>query len=68
MTRDLIIRHAEMFDARGFVFVLEGRKIAFTVLDQDNIFNPNKGFFNLTVEGMDEGEAILFVDGIFAGL
>mgnify|MGYP000905286754 CR=1 FL=1 len=68
MTRDVIIRHAEMFDARGFVFVLEERNIAFTVLDQDNIFNPNKGSFNLIVEGMGKGEAILFVDGIFTGL
>jgi hypothetical protein len=68
MTRDEIIKTAEYFDARGFVSVLEGRGIQFSILDQDNIAWPNRGYLNLIVDGMDPGEALLFFDGVFQGL
>ena len=68
MTRDEIIKTAEYFDARGFVSVLEGRGIQFSILDQDNISDPNDGYFNITVNGMDPGEALLFFDGVFQGM
>jgi hypothetical protein len=45
-----------------------GADIAFAVIDQDNIQDPNDGYLNLAVEGLDVGEAILFIDGEFSGL
>ena len=68
MTRDEIITAAGSFNAKGFVTLLEDQNVSFAVLDQDNIMNPNDGYLNLAVEGLDVGEAILFVDGEFSGL
>ena len=68
MTRDEIITAAEKFTAEGFVTLLEDRNISFAVIDQDNICDPNDGYLNLAVEGLDVGEALLFVDGEFSGL
>jgi hypothetical protein len=34
----------------------------------DNIGNPNDGYLNLIVDGLEPGEALLFIDGEFAGL
>ncbi len=68
MTRDQIITAAELFNAEGFVTLLEDQNIAFAVIDQDNIQDPNDGYLNLAVEGLDVGEAILFIDGEFSGL
>ncbi len=68
MTRDQIITAAELFNAKGFVTLLEDQNVSFAILDQDNIQDPNDGYLNLAVEGLDVGEAILFVDGEFSGL
>jgi hypothetical protein len=34
----------------------------------DNISDPNDGFVNIAVDGLELGEALLFVDGAFSGL
>ncbi len=68
MTRNQIIKAAEKFNAEDFVTLLEDRNISFAVIDQDNIQDPNDGYLNLAVEGLDAGEALLFVDGEFSGL
>ena len=68
MTRNQIIKAAEKFNAEDFVTLLEDRNISFAVIDQDNIQDPNDGYLNLAVEGLDVGEALLFVDGEFSGL
>lgn len=68
MTREQIIKAADSNNARGFLNLLDDRDINYVVLDMDNIGNPNDGYLNLIVNGLDEGEAILFIDGEFAGL
>lgn len=68
MTREQIIKAADSNNARGFLNLLDDRDISYAVLDMDNIGNPNDGYLNLIVNGLDEGEAILFIDGEFAGL
>ena len=58
-----IIKTAKSSDAKEFLTILDKKKVFYEVLDQDNIFNPNEGYLNLIVDGMPEGESILFVDG-----
>jgi hypothetical protein len=67
MTQDQIIRLAESLNAKEFLSLLEDRDADYEVLDMDNIGNPNEGFLNLVVEGMPEGQSILFSDGKFTG-
>lgn len=68
MTREQIIKAADSNNARGFLNLLDDRDINYAVLDMDDIGNPNDGYCNIAVEGLDAGEAILFIDGEFAGL
>ena len=58
-----IIKTAKSSDAKEFLTILDKKKVFYEVLDQDNICNPNEGYLNLVVEGMPEGESILFFDG-----
>lgn len=67
MTRDQIITAAETTNAKEFVTLLDSQSVAFMVLDMDNMLDPNDGYLNLAIEGLDKGEAILFVDGVFSG-
>jgi len=68
MTRDEIIRTAEMNDAAAFLAIAEQAGLAPTIIDQDNIFDANDGYLNVIVNGLARGEALLFVDGEFSGL
>ena len=68
MTRQDIIATAEAFRANAFITILEQQGVDFAILDMDNISDPNDGYLNLAVTGLEPGEAILFVDGEFAGL
>ena len=63
MEAQKIIKTAKSSDAKEFLTILDKKKVFYEVLDQDNIFNPNEGYLNLIVDGMPEGESILFVDG-----
>jgi hypothetical protein len=68
MTRQDIIATAEAFRAKGFITILEQQGVDFAILDMDNISDPNDGYLNLAVAGLEPGEALLFVDGEFSGL
>ena len=68
MKRDQIIKAAESNSAKAFLNLLDGQSINYEVLDMDNIGNPNDGYLNLIVDGLEPGEALLFIDGEFAGL
>ena len=66
MTRNQIIKAAETNDAVGFLALAEQKGLAPTILDQDNIMNANDGYLNVDVEGMPEGESLLFINGDWA--
>ena len=68
MTRQDIIATAETFKANGFITILDQQRVDYEILDMDNISDPNDGFLNITVDGLEQGEALLFVDGVFSGL
>ena len=68
MTRQDIIATAETFKANGFITILDQQRVDYEILDMDNISDPNDGFLNITVDGLEQGEALLFVDGAFSGL
>lgn len=68
MKRDQIIKAAESNSAKAFLNLLDSQSINYEVLDMDNIGNPNDGYLNLIVDGLELGEALLFIDGEFAGL
>ena len=68
MTRDEIIKMAEACRPESFMGELDEQRIDYMILDQDNISDPNDGYFNITVAGLEPGEALLFVDGEFSGL
>lgn len=68
MTRQDIIATAEAFQAKGFMTILDRQRVDYIVLDMDNISDPNDGYLNITVAGLEPGEALLFVDGEFSGL
>jgi len=65
MTKKQILDAAKELKASDFIEMLDRKKIFFDVLDQDNIMDPNDGFFNIEVDGMPEGESLLFTDGEF---
>jgi hypothetical protein len=68
MKRGQIIKAAESNSAAGFLALAEQNGLAPTILDQDNIMDANDGYLNVIVNGLDRGEALLFIDGEFAGL
>ena len=68
MTRQDIIATAEAFQAKGFMTILDQQRVDYMVLDMDNISDPNDGYLNIIVAGLEPGEALLFVDGEFSGL
>jgi len=65
MTKKQIITAAASSNASKFIEMLDRKKVSFYVLDQDNIMDPNDGIFNIAVEGLSAGEALLFDDGEF---
>ena len=67
MTRQDIIATAA-FKANGFIIILDQQRVDYELLDMDNISDPNDGFLNIAVDGLKQGEALLFVDGVFSGL
>jgi hypothetical protein len=67
MTRDQITKAACKLSARDFMGLMEHNEVFTEVLDQDNIMDANDGYFNVIVEGMNPGEALLFIDGEFCG-
>ena len=67
MTKDQITEAACKLNAEDFMNLMEHNGVNTEILDQDNIMDPNDGYFNVIVEGMDLGEALLFVDGEYCG-
>ena len=67
MTRLQIIKAACTLSAGDFLGLADHYGLAPTILDQDNILNPNDGYLNVIVNGLPEGEALLFINGEFAG-
>jgi len=65
MTKKQIITAATSRNASRFIEMLDRKKVSFYVLDQDNIMDPDDGILNIAVEGMPDGEALLFDDGEF---
>ena len=67
MTKDQITEAACKLNAEDFMNLMEHNGVNTEILDQDNIMDPNDGYFNVIVEGLDLGEALLFVDGEYCG-
>jgi len=63
MTRLQIIKAACKFNAQDFLDLMEHYRVSTNILDQDIIMDVNEGCLNVAVEGLDEGEALLFYDG-----
>jgi hypothetical protein len=68
MTRQDIIATAEAFKANGFIIILDQQQVDYEILDIDNISDPNDGFVNIAVDGLEPGEALFFINGTFSGL
>jgi hypothetical protein len=67
MTRLQIIKAACKLNAKDFLALMEHYNIGTVILDLDNIQDPNDGYLNVAVDGLDVGEALLFIDGEFCG-
>ena len=67
MTRLQIIKAACTLSAGDFLGLADHYGLAPTILDQDNIHDPNDGYLNVIVNGLARGEALLFIDGEFVG-
>jgi hypothetical protein len=67
MTKNQITKAACKLNAKDFLALMEHNKVETVILDQDNIMNANDGYLNVAVEGLDVGEALLFIDGEFCG-
>lgn len=65
MKRDQIIEAATTLSATDFLVLAEANRLAPTILDQDNILDPNDGYLNVIVNGLMKGESLLFIDGVF---
>ena len=63
MTQNQIINAARSLRAKSFLALMDHKGVLTEILDQDNIFNANDGYLNVIVEGMPDGEALLFIDG-----
>jgi hypothetical protein len=68
MKREDIIRVAENNKAKEFLAFAEAFGLAPTILDQDNVQDPNDGYLNVIVNGLARGEALLFIDGELSGI
>jgi len=64
MTNQEILNQAEKLNAVKFVEFLEANKIDYSILDC-NLMDYNDDYFNVEVDGFDEGDALLFYDGKF---
>tara|TARA_R110002126_G_scaffold271793_2_gene415820 strand:- start:1414 stop:1617 length:204 start_codon:yes stop_codon:yes gene_type:complete len=63
MTQNQIIKAACKLSAKSFLELMDHNGVFTEILDQDNICNANDGYLNVIVEGMPDGEALLFIDG-----
>lgn len=63
MTRDQIINCAQLLNADEFISILHIENVSFDILDQDDLLDVNSGNCNIEVEGLIEGEALLFFNG-----
>lgn len=68
MKREDIIKVAENNKAKEFLAFADAFGLAPTIIDQDNIMDPNDGYLNVIVNGLARGEALLFIDGEFTGI
>jgi len=62
MTNQEILNQAHQLKADQFVEFLEANKIDYSILDC-NLMDYNDDYFNVEVEGFDEGDSLLFLDG-----
>jgi len=60
-----IVKLASYMDARNFIKYLDDHDISYDF--DGSLTNPNDGLVNIEVEGMNDGEAILFADGEYQG-
>jgi hypothetical protein len=63
MTEIQIIKAACRLSAKSFLELMDHNGVFTEILVQDNICNANEGCLNVIVEGMPEGESLLFFDG-----
>jgi hypothetical protein len=66
MERDQIINCAKLLNAEEFISILHIENVSFDILDQDDLMDVNNGNCNIEVEGLQEGEALLFFNGRLA--
>ena len=64
MNYENILEFAEKgYDAKAIVELLESNNIGYEVLDADNLMDENEGNFNIIIDGMEDGESVLFYNG-----
>lgn len=64
MTTQEILNQANKLNANEFVNLLEANKIDYSILDC-NLMDYNDDYFNVEVNGFDEGDSLLFFNGKF---
>ena len=67
LSQKQIVDAANRMNASEFIGFLKENGNDYDILDQDNIFNANEGVVNIEIEGMNEGESLLFIDGEYQG-
>jgi hypothetical protein len=65
--QEQIVDAANSMNASKFIGFLKENGNDYDISVQDNIFNANEGVVNIEIEGMNEGESILFIDGEYQG-
>jgi hypothetical protein len=67
LSQKQIVDAATRMNASEFIGFLKENINDYDISVQDNIFNANEGVVNIEIEGMNEGESILFIDGEYQG-
>ena len=67
LSQKQIVDAATRMNASEFIGFLKENLNDYDISVQDNIFNANEGVVNIEIEGMNEGESILFIDGEYQG-
>jgi hypothetical protein len=63
MNYENILEFAEKgYDAKAIVELLESNSIGYEVLDA-NVMDVNNDYFNIIIDGMEDGESVLFYNG-----
>lgn len=67
LTHSEIVDAARKLQASKFIKFLEKTNTSYSIENQEDTLNPNKGSLDIAVNGMEEGEVLWFLDGEYQG-